>query len=215
MLPLDVCPGRRRRAVIAKSEDLPGMKLLSHESLAENMLIRLDGCFWPALLRRFFLSGRAYGDASMSAAIFLIDPERMFPMNKKSRISLKHMLGVAALVLLIAALASVYMVFREQPVSGSKAITIEVVNSAGQSKTFPVSTDAAYLLQAMEEAEGLTFSGTEGPYGLMISTVNGETADYNADQSYWSFTVNGEYCNYGVSEQPVEDGDAFAIVYTK
>jgi hypothetical protein len=35
------------------------------------------------------------------------------------------------------------------------------------------------------------------------------------DGAYWSFNVNGEYCNYGVSEQPVEDGDAFEIVYTK
>ena len=28
------------------------------------------------------------------------------------------------------------------------------------------------------------------------------------------FYVNDEYCNYGVSEQPVEDGDKFSIVYT-
>jgi len=32
-------PGRRRKALIIKSEDLPGMKLDSHESLAENMRI--------------------------------------------------------------------------------------------------------------------------------------------------------------------------------
>lgn len=136
-------------------------------------------------------------------------------MNKKSRVSLKHILGVAALALLIAALVLVYAVFREKPVSGGKQITIEVVNSAGQSKVYPVSTDAEFLLGAMTDAEGLTFTGIEGPYGLMISTVNGETADYDVDQSYWSFTVNGEYCNYGASEQPVEDGDAFAIVYTR
>ena len=30
-----------------------------------------------------------------------------------------------------------------------------------------------------------------------------------------SFTVNGEYGNYGVSEQPVYDGDVFTIAYTK
>lgn len=136
-------------------------------------------------------------------------------MNKKSRISLKHMLGVAALVLLIAALASVYMVFREQPVSGSKSITIEVVNSAGQSKIFPVSTDAAYLLQAMEETEGLAFSGTQGPYGMMITEVNGERAVYDENGAYWRLIVNGNYGSYGVSEQPVEDGDSFVILYSR
>jgi len=67
----------------------------------------------------------------------------------------------------------------------------------------------------MDEAEGLTYSGTEGAYGLMIDTVNGETADYSVDASYWSFNVNGEYCNYGIDQQPVNDGDAFSIVYTK
>ena len=33
--------------------------------------------------------------------------------------------------------------------------------------------------------------------------------------AYWGFSVNGQYCNYGIDEQPVEDGDAFVIAYTK
>jgi len=54
---LGLSPGRRRKAMIAKPEDLPGMKLLSHESLAENMRFRFghpDQCFWPALSARAF-----------------------------------------------------------------------------------------------------------------------------------------------------------------
>ena len=48
------------KAMIAKSEDLPGMKLLSHESLAENMQIRIrKGVFSLRILRGLFdfLSG--------------------------------------------------------------------------------------------------------------------------------------------------------------
>ena len=75
-------------------------------------------------------------------------------------------------------------------------------------------TDAEYLRQAMEEADGLTFSGAESEYGMMVDTVNGERADYSLDGAYWSFYVNGEYCNYGIDTQPVLDGDAFAITYT-
>ena len=133
-------------------------------------------------------------------------------MNKKT---LKKLLGAALIALLALAMAFVYMTFGEKPVEGSKSITIEVVDSAAKSTVYSLKTDAQYLLQAMEEAEGLTFSGTEGQFGLMIDTVNGEKADYSVDASYWSFNVNGEYCNYGASEQPVEDGDAFSIVYTK
>ena len=79
---------------------------------------------------------------------------------------------------------------------------------------YQLKTDAAYLREAMEEAEGLSFSGAESEYGMMVDTVNGVTADFNADGAYWSFYVNGEYCNYGIDTQPVEDGDVFSIVYT-
>ena len=135
--------------------------------------------------------------------------------TKTSRFSLKKALAAAALVLLAVALAAVYAAFGAKPVAGSKNVTISVVNSKAETTTYTLKTDAEYLRQAMDEAEGLTYSGTEGAYGLMIDTVNGETADYSVDASYWSFNVNGEYCNYGIDQQPVNDGDAFSIVYTK
>ena len=135
--------------------------------------------------------------------------------TKPSRFSLKKALAAAALVLLAVALAAVYAAFGAKPVAGSKNVTISVVNSKAETTTYTLKTDAEYLRQAMDEAEGLTYSGTEGAYGLMIDTVNGETADYSVDASYWSFNVNGEYCNYGIDQQPVNDGDAFSIVYTK
>ena len=126
----------------------------------------------------------------------------------------KVIIGAVALVAVVAILAIVYMAFREKPVEGSKAITIEVTGKSGEMKEYQVRTDAEYLRQAMEEAEGLTFSGTESEYGMMVDTVNGELADYNADGAYWGFYVNGEYCNYGIDTQPVEDGDVFGITYT-
>ena len=128
----------------------------------------------------------------------------------------KKLLGVGLFIALIAILAVVFLNFREKPVEGSKEITIEVVNKAGESTVYDIKTDAEYLEQAMEEAKakGLTFEGTETEYGLTISAINGETADFNVDSAYWSFYVNDDYCNYGVSEQPVKDGDAFRIVYT-
>lgn len=128
-------------------------------------------------------------------------------MNKKA------LIGVVALVAVIAVLAAVFFTFRAKPVAGSKEIVIEVVDNEQKTTTYELKTDAEYLEQAMEEAEGLTFSGTEGPYGMMIDTVNGIVADYNVDGAYWSFYVNGEYCMYGISEQPVLDGDTFTVKY--
>lgn len=126
----------------------------------------------------------------------------------------KGLLAAIVLVALIAAAAICYAVFAPKPVEGAKAVSIEVVDDAGVSTVYNVNTDAEYLRQAMEEAEGLTFSGTESEYGLMVDTVNGLTASYEANGAYWSFYVENEYCNYGIDTQPVEDGQTFQIVYT-
>ena len=136
----------------------------------------------------------------------------MTETNKK--MNKKLIGGLVALVAIIAVFVALFVVFREKPVEGSKAIVIEVINKNQETTTYELKTDAEYLRQAMEEAEGLTFLGEEGPYGLAISTVNGERADYTLDGAYWSFYVNDEYCNYGIDTQPVLDGDTFAIVYT-
>ena len=135
-------------------------------------------------------------------------------MTETKKSNKKIILGVGVLVALIAVLAVVYATFGAKPVAGSKSITIEVVNSAQESEVYELNTDAEFLRQAMDEAEGLTFSGAESEFGLMIDTVNGERADYTLDGAYWSFTVNGEYSNYGIDTQPIMDGDVFGIVYT-
>ncbi|MDE5803161.1 MAG: DUF4430 domain-containing protein [Lachnospiraceae bacterium] len=133
--------------------------------------------------------------------------------QEKKQSNKKVLIGAAALIAVVAVLAVVFFVFREKPVQGHKSITIEVIDNTQSSTVYEVHTDAEYLRQAMEEAKGLEFSGTESEYGLMVETVNGVTPDYNVDGAYWSFYVNGDYCNYGVDSQPIEDGDAFVIKY--
>lgn len=135
-------------------------------------------------------------------------------MEQKKQNSKKIWIGVIVLIALIAVFAGVYLKFSEKPTQGAKTLTIEVVDKEAVVTSYEVHTDAEFLRQVMEETEGLTFEGTESEYGLMINTVNGVTADYNVDGSYWSFFVNGEYCNYGVDSQPVNDGETYTIAYT-
>ncbi len=135
-------------------------------------------------------------------------------MTEKKKFNKKLIGGIALLIVLVAAFVIIFSVFGPKTVAGSKAITIEVVDKEQKSTMYELQTDAEFLRQAMEEAEGLEFSGTEGAYGLMIDTVNGLTANFNVDASYWGFFVNGEYSQYGIDTQPVMDGDAFQIVYT-
>ena len=122
----------------------------------------------------------------------------------------KNILGVGVLVLLAAAMLVAYFSFRETGTAGAKSVILEVVDDTGSTLTYTVETDALYLRQVMEQAEGLTFSGEDG----MVITLNGLRADYVLDGAYWGFFVNGDYCSYGIDHQPVEDGDIFSIVYT-
>lgn len=134
--------------------------------------------------------------------------------NQGSKKTGKIILGVGLVVALVAVMVFLYFQFSPKATQGSKSITIEVINDVEESKVFEVKTDAEYLTQAMEETEGLTFSGAESEYGIMIDTVNGVKADYNENGAYWLFVVNGEACSYGADAQPVNDKDAFSIIYT-
>lgn len=137
----------------------------------------------------------------------------MSETNKKTG-NKKIVIAVAILAVLIAVAAIIYVNFAPKAVEGAKAITIEVVDDNGESTVYDVHTDAEFLRQAMEEADGLTFSGTESEYGMMVDTVNDIVADYNENGAYWAFYVDGEYCNYGIDTQPVLDGEEYQIVYT-
>lgn len=93
-----------------------------------------------------------------------------------------------------------------------KQITVTVVHKDGSTKEFTYVTDEQYLGAVLKEA-GL-IEGEEGPYGLMISTVDGELADWNVDQGYWALYVGQEYAVTGIDQTPIRDADAFSLVYT-
>ena len=120
------------------------------------------------------------------------------------------LLGICALLLLAGAMLFAYFTFREGTQTGSKHVEISVIDNSGSVICYTVGTDALYLQQVMEQAEGLIFEMEDG----MVHTINGVRADYVLDRAYWSFYVNDDYCSYGIAQQPVEDGDVFSIVYT-
>lgn len=92
-------------------------------------------------------------------------------------------------------------------------ITLEVIAPDGTSKEHTVSTDSSKNLREALEDAGL-ISGEEGPYGLYVKVVDGVTADYDVDGSWWSLTKDGELCS-GVDSTTIADGDHFEFTYTK
>ena len=121
-------------------------------------------------------------------------------------------MAVAAFIALAVVLALVWQFTRPAPAAGAKHITVEVVHKDETAKTFTYDTDAEYLDEVLV-AEGL-ISGDEGEFGRYVKVVDGETADYDVDQSWWALSINGEFAQTGVSATPVSDGDAYTWTYT-
>lgn len=136
-------------------------------------------------------------------------------MNHIAGKNKQFLLALAGVCIVMAGLLLCYAKFRPQPEGGGKRITVEVVYEDESSDSYDIETDAEYLEQALGNAKGLTVEGSRTEqFGLMIETVNGVRADYNQDQAYWAIELEGEPCNYGVSQQPIRDGQHYGLVYT-
>lgn len=92
---------------------------------------------------------------------------------------------------------------------GSKQFSLTVVDQDGKETQFEIHTDKETVGEALLDL-GL-IAGDEGEYGLYVKTVNGITADYDADGVYWAFYVNGEYAATGVDTTPITEGESYAL----
>lgn len=94
------------------------------------------------------------------------------------------------------------------------AVEFTVTGADGTSSTVTLQvTDGEKLSDALAEA-GI-ISQEEADAGF-VTTVNGETADYNKDQAWWCLTDGtGEMTTVGVADITLHDGDSYAFTYTK
>lgn len=96
--------------------------------------------------------------------------------------------------------------------SGAKVIKLEV-KAANKSVTFTIKTDKEKLSDALLEHELIT--GDEGQYGLFVKSVNGITANYDADKAYWALSKDGVILNTGVDSTTISADEHYEFVYTK
>ena len=97
---------------------------------------------------------------------------------------------------------------------GEGATTLTVKVKADEHQViFTIHTDKATVGEAMQEHNLL--EGEEGQYGLYVKKVNGILADYDVDQYYWAFYVNGEYAMTGVDATNIEEGVTYSLERTK
>ena len=139
--------------------------------------------------------------------------------------AIRKITALTLIVLTVLALASCFntvdaeglwenATYRRDMELGNGANVITVVVSAGESSvTFTINTDKDTVGAALLEHE--LIAGEDGAYGLYVKTVNGILADYDIDQSYWSFYIDGEYAISGVDSTPAVNGGTYKLEYTK
>ncbi len=125
----------------------------------------------------------------------------------------KTWFAAAAFFLLLLAVFLVWQFTRPAPVAGAKNVTLDVVHGDASVNTFSISTDAETLRDALAQVDGL-IAGEDGPYGLMVTTVDGETADWSRDHSWWCLTRDGAMLDTGVDSTMIEDGAHYEFTYT-
>ena len=77
---------------------------------------------------------------------------------------------------------------------------------------YEIHTDATTVGDALTALE--LIEGDEGEYGLYVTTVNGITADWDTENAYWAFYIDGEYAMTGVDATEIVAGATYELVKT-
>ena len=126
-------------------------------------------------------------------------------MNKKMLIAL------IAFVVVIALAVGIYFIAKPETQEGSKTVTVVVVHGDKTEKRLTVKTDAQYLEEVLL-SEGI-LKAEDNENGL-YNTVDGETVNWDENQSWWQIFEGDTASVRGVKEIPVEDGGVYKLVYT-
>ena len=96
---------------------------------------------------------------------------------------------------------------------GATVFYFNVVDKDGNQTKFEIHTDKTVVGEALMEL-GL-IEGEQGDYGLYVKKVNGITADYDTDGTYWAFYIGDDYGMTGVDMTTIEAGATYAFKVSK
>ena len=88
-----------------------------------------------------------------------------------------------------------------------------VVDKDGNETSFAISSDKKTVGDALL-AEGL-IEGENGAYGLYVKKVNGITADYDTDKTYWAIYEGEAYASTGIDGITIVNNATYKLVASK
>ena len=96
---------------------------------------------------------------------------------------------------------------------GNTEFAFEVVLEDGTTTLYNVHTDEKTVGAALLGVN--LIAGDDSEYGLYVKTVDGVTADYDKDGTYWAFYIDGEYASTGVDSTDVVPGSTYSFKVEK
>ncbi|MCI6957358.1 MAG: DUF4430 domain-containing protein [Candidatus Faecousia sp.] len=134
-------------------------------------------------------------------------------MNKKAMNKMMRLILCTVLIAAMALMAVGCGSKSAETTASGVSFTFVVTDLEGNESTFDITTSKATVGEALLD-EGL-IAGENSEYGLYVTSVNGMTADWDNDQTYWAFYIDGEYAMTGVDATEVTEGATYSFVLTK
>ena len=88
-----------------------------------------------------------------------------------------------------------------------------ICDKDGNETTVTVKTDKKMVGAALLDEK--IVEGEMGDYGLYVKKVNGIVADYDADQTYWAFYIDGQYAMTGIDMTEITQGSTYMMKVEK
>ena len=96
---------------------------------------------------------------------------------------------------------------------GTTEFAFVIVDREGNETAITVKTDKKMVGEALLDT-GIV-EGEMGDYGLYVKKINGIEADYNVNQTYWAFYIDGEYAMTGVDVTEIAPGVTYMMKVEK
>ena len=96
---------------------------------------------------------------------------------------------------------------------GATTFYFDVVDADANETHFEINTDETTVGAALTSLD--LIEGEDSEYGLYVKVVNGIEADYDKDQVYWAFYIDGEYAETGVDSTDVVAGSTYSFKIEK
>jgi len=130
-------------------------------------------------------------------------------MKTAKKTKVKSILLILAIALLFSAACSTEA---NNTRKGTVEFLFEVTDNNGNVTSQVIKTSEQTVGAALLEA-GI-IEGTVSDFGLMVEYVNGIRADFNEDNAWWAFYIDGEMAMAGVDSTDIEEGVTYAFIFT-